>query len=66
MSQSRINCSDTEMMEMLQGMIDVHQFPLAINNSIPTASGWVSMHDACTMNSVMHELCFTFSNTVSG
>ena len=51
MSQSRINCSDTEMMEMLQGMIDVHQFPLAINNSIPTASGWVSMHDACTMNS---------------
>ena len=45
MSPSHINCSDTEMMEMLQGMIAVQQFPLARNNSIPTASGWVSMHD---------------------
>ena len=42
MTKSPINCSDADMMEMLQGVIAVHQFPLARNNSIPTASGLVS------------------------
>ena len=42
LTKSPINCSDADMMEMLQGVIAVHQFPLARNNSIPTASGLVS------------------------
>ena len=39
----KIPCSDAEMIKMLQGVIAVHQFPIARNNSIPTASGLVSM-----------------------
>ena len=40
-ASSNITCSDDEMMDMLQGVIAVQQFPVAKNSSFPTASGLV-------------------------
>lgn len=40
-ANSPLNCSNSEMFDMLHGVIAVQQFPVAMNGSNPTTSGLV-------------------------